>query len=112
MTKRLHQSPTITVEAQLTLNYEEMKALDALAGYGIDAFLKVFYKEMGKAYLQPYEAGLRSVFEVIRSELPPITNRAKNAARAFALSDPIIRSREDHNEMIRGLVERAKGEAK
>jgi hypothetical protein len=38
----------------LSMTLEEAKALDALAGYGADGFLKVFYEHMGRAYLQPY----------------------------------------------------------
>ena len=49
----------------LTLNEYELAALDALAGYGVDAFLRVFYEHLGKAYLQPYERGLRSLLETV-----------------------------------------------
>ncbi len=46
--------------ATIELNGEELKALDALAGYGVDSFLKVFYQHLGKSYLEPHEKGLRS----------------------------------------------------
>lgn len=49
----------------LTLTESEARALDALAGYGADAFLEVFYK-LGRAYMEPYEPGLRSLFNSIR----------------------------------------------
>ena len=54
---------TIDVKAVLELNEQELRALDALRGYGIDAFLKVFYQHLGRHYLEPHEAGLRSLFD-------------------------------------------------
>lgn len=66
--------PRVTVTATLTLDHAEIAALDALACYGTDAFLKVFYEKLGEAYLRPHEAGLRSLFETVRGD----------AARALA----------------------------
>ena len=62
MAKLQHFTPRVTVEAVLTLNHDELGALDALVGYGVEPFLKLFYKHMGEAYLKPHEAGLRSFF--------------------------------------------------
>lgn len=53
-----------------TLNEQEARALNAIAGYGANAFINVFYEKMGKHYLQPYEAGLRSLFEMATQILP------------------------------------------
>lgn len=90
---RLRQQPKVETSVLIELTEIEMLALDALAGYGTDEFLKVFYEKMGKAYLQPHEKGLRSLFDVVRSELPPILNRAKAARQAFALECPVVRAR-------------------
>lgn len=60
MSKLQHFTPRVTAEAVMTLDHEELRALDALVGYGIDPFIKLFYKHMGEAYLKPHEAGLRS----------------------------------------------------
>jgi hypothetical protein len=49
----------------LVLDEEEAAALEALAGYGTKPFLKVFYEKMGRAYLEPHERGLVSLFEAI-----------------------------------------------
>ena len=58
------------VSAKLTLTLEldevEVKALNGIFGYNVDAFLKVFYERMWKAYVQPYEAGVRSLHATIR----------------------------------------------
>lgn len=49
----------------LTLSESEARALDALAGYGADSFLETFYK-LGRHYMEPYEPGLRKLFDSIR----------------------------------------------
>lgn len=72
---------TLDVRAQMDFSERELRALEALAGYGADSFLDVFYEKLGKAYMQPHEAGLRELFESIRSHVPLILDRA-DAARA------------------------------
>lgn len=62
----------IDTEVVFRLNYEQAKALDAMAGYGADAFLKVFKEKLGKHYIEPYENGIRSLFEEIRGSGKPI----------------------------------------
>jgi hypothetical protein len=49
----------------LELSEDEVGALDALAGYGTDSFLKVFYANLGEAYMKPYENGIRKLFKSI-----------------------------------------------
>ena len=97
---RLLARPTVEMNVSLVLTSEEVRALDALAGYNVDAFLKVFYAQMGRAYLEPHEAGLRSVFETIRAELPRLMNRHDAARKAFVLADPVIMSRVEFNERL------------
>ncbi|AGS80979.1 hypothetical protein [Caulobacter phage Cr30] len=65
------------------LTHGEARALDALAGYGFDSFIQVFYKEMGKTYLQPYEKDLKSLFEKVRHEVPRMTHRIETAHQVF-----------------------------
>lgn len=62
----------VTGEVTLVLTEEEAGALDALVGYGFEPFRDAFYEKLGKeklgkAYLQPYEKGLKSLFETVRS---------------------------------------------
>lgn len=66
----IEQRPTITLE---------VRALDALVGYGDDAFVKVFYEHLGKHYMQPHEAGLKSVRELV----PGILRRTDDARLVF-----------------------------
>lgn len=105
---RLIQQPRVEVSATIKLTETELRALEALAGYGTDNFLEVFYKQMGKHYLQPHEAGIRTLFDVIRSDLNPILHRTDAAKKAFALRDPVIRSREDHDALIQRITATAK----
>lgn len=61
---------TITYELRLDLNEPEARALDGLVGYGFDAFKEHFYAKLGKAYMQPHEAGLKSLFDKISANIP------------------------------------------
>lgn len=75
------QKPRVEVSATMQFNEAELRALDALVGYGADAFLKVFYEKLGKAYMQPHEAGLRTLFESVRQTVPGILRRTDDARR-------------------------------
>lgn len=79
----LNANATLDVRATLTVNEAELRALDALVGYGTDPFLKVFYEKLGRAYLEKHEAGLRSLFESVRSLAPSIMGRIDSAREAF-----------------------------
>lgn len=72
------ERPTLNMEVVLRLSEAEAMALWALGCYGTDAFLKIFYKEMGEAYLKPHEDGLRSLFGATGG----IENIAHNARKA------------------------------
>lgn len=77
------QKPKVTVEATFTVNEQELRALSALAGYGDDAFIKMFYDSLGKTYMQPHEAGLREFLKSIRNIADTIISRTNNARKAF-----------------------------
>ena len=66
---RYKATTKIEATATITFGESELRALDALTGYGIDPFLKVFYEKFGKAYMQPHEQGLRDLFATIN---PPV----------------------------------------
>jgi predicted ribonuclease YlaK len=63
---------TIDFSVTINLNESEIRALDALAGYGTKEFLEVFYKHMGEHYLKPNEEGLTTLFEKIKELRQPI----------------------------------------
>lgn|GEM_PF-6526692 len=57
---------------KFNLTHSESRALQAIACYGTDAFLKVFYEKLGKHYLQPNELSIRSLFAKIQKALPSL----------------------------------------
>lgn len=103
---RLFQRARVETTVGILLSEEEIRALDALVGYGIKPFLAAFYEKLGKHYMQPHEAGLRSLFDTIDKEVRPLLDRADVARSAFALANPIVRDRQQHEMTIRRLMHR------
>lgn len=75
--------PTVKLSVRIDLTEDEARALDALAGYGDDAFIEAFYEKLGKAYMRDYEQGLRSFLTSMRRELSPLFGKADAARKAF-----------------------------
>lgn len=73
----------IEFSVTLTLTVGEAKALDAIVGYGTDAFLEVFYPKLGKAYLQPFENDMRKLFDKIKSDLGHEVHKIETAKKAI-----------------------------
>jgi hypothetical protein len=69
----------ITTKAQVNFTFHlvvtegEMRALDALVGYGFEPFVKAFYEKMGKAYLEPYHEDLKGLFNRIEELRPHLS---------------------------------------
>lgn len=80
---QIAELPVVTVSAKFTVSEAELRALDALAGYGDDAFIKMFYEHLGKTYMQPHEAGLREFLKSIRDIASPILSRTDAARKVF-----------------------------
>lgn len=66
---QVKSSATVAFEVKLILTEGEARALDAICGYGPDEFVKWFYKNLGKHYLQPHEKDMRSLFATVRTEM-------------------------------------------
>lgn len=77
---------SVSITATLTLNEGQLRALDALAGYGDEAFLKAFYVKLGKHYMQPFERDLRELFALVRSDVGPAIKGIKEARKAMGIS--------------------------
>jgi len=78
----------ISFSAVLTLEEEEIRALDALVGYGDDAFIEEFKERLGKSYLRDHENGLRSAFSAIRSQVLPALSTIDEARRRLSVDVP------------------------
>jgi hypothetical protein len=79
--------PTVSLEVSIRLTEAEAGALDALTAYGIEPFLTTFYEKMGRSVLQPYEAGLRSLFKSLRdgdANVSSLLKKAKDARGVFS----------------------------
>lgn len=71
----------VKVTATVELTEGHLRALDAMAGYGDDAFLKAFYVKLGTAYMKPFEKDLRELFSMIRSDVPVALHEIKDARK-------------------------------
>lgn len=77
---------SVEITATLTLNEGQLRALDALAGYGADAFLKAFYVKLGQHYMQPFERDLRELFSLIRAEVPGALDGIDDVRKQMGIS--------------------------
>lgn len=83
MAKRpVYNRITITYESTITLNETEMRALDALVGYGDKAFIEAFKEKLGAAYLRDHESGLISFFANVRQHIVPAISQVEKAREA------------------------------
>ena len=80
---KLTTTPKIDCRVSLHLNEAELRALDALAGYGVDSFIEAFYEKLGKAYMENHEQGLRDFLQSIREIVPGILSRLDDARKVF-----------------------------
>lgn len=61
---KINQEITVTI----ILNESELRALDAMLGYGKEAFLSCFYSKCGTYYLKPHENGVNSLFDKLKKD--------------------------------------------
>ena len=76
---------SVNITASIELTEGQLRALDALAGYGPDNFFKAFYVKLGKAYMQPFERDMRELFSLIRAQVPPALAGIKEARKTLGL---------------------------
>lgn len=92
MAKIRNTSISVELKVTLELTEQEARALDGIFGYDVEAFLKVFYQRMGKAYVQPHEAGVRSLHATMRSilgkPLQMISDARRGATEALKSAHP------------------------
>lgn len=86
MTTNVRTTATLSFGAEITLNETEIRALDALVGYGDDAFLKHFKEKLGEAYIRKHEAGLKSFFGAVRRDVLPALSDIDQARRDLVLA--------------------------
>jgi len=79
----IQENARIEFSLTMTISESEARALDALVGYGTDEFIRVFYEKLGKAYMEPHEAGLREFFKTTRLSLGSAFKRFDDARSVF-----------------------------
>ena len=80
---KIQSSGQLEAVFTITLSETEARALVEMTTYGHKPFLEGFYTKLGKSYMQPYEAGVISLFSTIKKELPQHIKRVDNARIAF-----------------------------
>lgn len=76
-----HAAVKLELKVLLELDEEEVRALSGIFGYDVEAFLKVFYEKMGKAYVQPHENGVRRLHQQIRGLMDRELSKVDTARR-------------------------------
>lgn len=76
---KLTARSVVTISVAFEVDESEARALDAMSGYGDDAFVKAFYDNLGKAYMQEHEAGLRRFLSTIRNVVGPALSQVDEA---------------------------------
>ena len=80
----------VKVEITATVEFTEgqLRAMDALIGYGDDAFLRAFYVKLGKHYMKPFERDLRDLFDALRGSVPEALRGVKEARKRLSGGTP------------------------
>ena len=85
------------IEATLVLDEEQVRALDAIVGYGPEAFIKDFKNQLGTAYIKPHEKGVHSLFKAVEEQVRPALWRIDEArnllSRGMTDSESIMKYR-------------------
>jgi hypothetical protein len=80
---RIIAHPVLDLKVVIELSEGEVRALDAMAGYGEDEFVKAFYEKLGEGYMREHEVGLRSFLGSVRSFTPAILGKMDQARKSF-----------------------------
>jgi hypothetical protein len=68
---KVKTTATVQFGAHIKLTETEIRALDALVGYGDDAFLNVFGGKLGHTYMRDHADGLKAFFASVRGQVLP-----------------------------------------
>lgn len=80
---KINSTVNMDFKIQFEVSEVEARALVALTIYGFDAFHKVFYEKLGRDAMKPNEAGLRSLFETLKTTIKPHLSRIDKTRNAF-----------------------------
>lgn len=80
---KIESESTMEFTVVLRMTEQEARALNAITVYGIKSFLEVFYKSLGKSYLEKHEEGCKKLFATVSKELPKHFNRIDATRKTF-----------------------------
>ena len=80
---KICEAPKVDLKLTFVIDEDEARALEALAGYGVDQFVAAFYEKLGKGYMERHEQGLRSFLESINAFVPRSLGKIDRARKAF-----------------------------
>ena len=69
MKPKVKSEVKIDIKISVELTLSEARALNQIASYNVNDFLKLFYQHLGKSYLHPHEAGVIQLFETAKELL-------------------------------------------
>lgn len=72
----LREKQEVVANFTILLDDVEAAALVDIFGYGVDKFLEVFYKHLGKAYLEKHEQGVYGLAEIAKELKTPLADLA------------------------------------
>lgn len=81
---KVQSKADIDLQITFTIGEKEARALDALVGYGDEAFLNVFFEKLGKHYMEPHKAGLISFFAAVRVSVLGPLRRVDEAREVYS----------------------------
>ena len=83
---RVTNSLSVEFTTTITLTEMEIHALEALVGYGADAFLELFKKTCGVSYIRGAEDGIKTLFHTIARDVAPVHKEIQEAKKALIAS--------------------------
>lgn len=99
----VNQKVSIRVETKIVLELTEVeaRALDGIFGYNVEAFLRNFYKVMGYSYVQPFEAGVRSLHKTVRGVTSPAISQLDETRKRLNSAFTLLAQAEEQDRAIK-----------
>lgn len=99
----VNQKVSVRVETKIVLELTEAeaRALDGIFGYSVDAFLRVFYQQMGYSYVQPFEEGVRSLHKTVRGVTSPAIAQLDETRRRLNTAFALLSQAEEQQKALK-----------
>lgn len=81
---KLTSIPTLQMQVQLTLSYEEMLALSELSSYRFVDLMEGIEKTTGNSVCKKIKPGLESLLDSVSKDLPSIQRRFTHAEKVLS----------------------------